>query len=162
MCWIAPAREHATTEVPPPNGARSTDPRAPRDRGRDRSAGGRTSRPQAHQAIRDAIASMEEKPTATSAPLVGDRAFHTAIAQACATSVLLETVQTFWDARHGPLFSAWATLRTVPSWRKAIANSSRAGGDRARTTPKRRTRRNAAPHGQSHPVQRELAPRERS
>jgi DNA-binding GntR family transcriptional regulator len=36
--------------------------------------------------------------------------------------VLLETVQTFWDARRGPLFERLGDyFETVPSWRMAIA-----------------------------------------
>ena len=35
--------------------------------------------------------------------------------------VLLETVQTFWDARHGPLFERLGDyFESVPSWRIAI------------------------------------------
>ena len=44
------------------------------------------------------------------------------IAQSCDNVVLLETVQTFWDARHGPLFERLGDyFETVPSWRMAIA-----------------------------------------
>jgi DNA-binding FadR family transcriptional regulator len=72
-------------------------------------------------AIADAIALMNEDTDRGVAPLVGDRAFHTAIAQACGNVVLLETVQTFWDARHGPLFERLGDyFESVPSWRKAI------------------------------------------
>jgi DNA-binding FadR family transcriptional regulator len=74
------------------------------------------------QAIRDAIDLMEEDTDRGVAPLAGDRAFHTAIAQACENVVLLETVQTFWDARRGPLFERLGDyFETVPSWRMAIA-----------------------------------------
>jgi DNA-binding FadR family transcriptional regulator len=74
------------------------------------------------QAIRDAIDLMLEDTNRNVAPLVGDRAFHTAIAQACDNVVLLETVQTFWDARRGPLFERLGDyFETVPSWRMAIA-----------------------------------------
>jgi len=56
------------------------------------------------------------------APLAGDRAFHTAVAQACDNVVLLETVQTFWDARRGPLFERLGDyFESVSSWRMAIA-----------------------------------------
>ncbi|MBX3586324.1 MAG: FadR family transcriptional regulator [Ramlibacter sp.] len=55
-------------------------------------------------------------------PLDGDRAFHTAIVQACGNVVLTETVQGFWDARRGPLFERLGGyFETVPSWRSAIA-----------------------------------------
>jgi DNA-binding FadR family transcriptional regulator len=74
------------------------------------------------QAIVDAIDLMREDTDSGIAPLAGDRAFHTAIAQACDNVVLLETVQTFWDARRGPLFERLGDyFETVPSWRMAIA-----------------------------------------
>jgi DNA-binding FadR family transcriptional regulator len=73
-------------------------------------------------AIRQAIEFMKEDADRGVAPLAGDRAFHTAIAQACDNVVLLETVQTFWDARRGPLFERLGDyFETVPSWRMAIA-----------------------------------------
>jgi DNA-binding FadR family transcriptional regulator len=74
------------------------------------------------QAIRDAIDFMQDDADRGVAPLAGDRAFHTAVAQACENVVLLETVQTFWDARRGPLFERLGDyFETVPSWRMAIA-----------------------------------------
>ena len=55
-------------------------------------------------------------------PLEGDRAFHTAIVQACGNVVLIETVQGFWDSRRGPLFERLGGyFETVDSWRSAIA-----------------------------------------
>ena len=73
------------------------------------------------QAIRDAIDFMQEDADRGVAPLAGDRAFHTAVADACGNVVLLETVQTFWDARHGPLFERLGDyFETVPAWRMAI------------------------------------------
>lgn len=54
-------------------------------------------------------------------PLEGDRAFHTAIVQACGNVVLIETVQGFWDSRRGPLFERLGGyFETVDSWRSAI------------------------------------------
>jgi DNA-binding FadR family transcriptional regulator len=74
------------------------------------------------QAIRDAIEMMQEDTERGIAPLHGDRAFHTAIAQAAGNAVLVDTVQTFWDARRGPLFERLGDwFETVPSWRTAIA-----------------------------------------
>jgi DNA-binding FadR family transcriptional regulator len=74
------------------------------------------------QAIRDAIDQMQQDTDRGFAPLAGDRAFHTAIAEACDNVVLLETVQTFWDARRGPLFERLGDyFESVPSWRMAIA-----------------------------------------
>src|SRR5688572_4039465 len=49
-------------------------------------------------AIVAALESMKEDTERKVAPLEGDRAFHTAVATACNNAVLLETVQTFWDA----------------------------------------------------------------
>jgi DNA-binding FadR family transcriptional regulator len=73
-------------------------------------------------AIRAAIDFMQDDADKGVQPLEGDRAFHTAIAQACGNAVLVETVQTFWDARRGPLFERLGDyFETVPSWRKAIA-----------------------------------------
>lgn len=55
-------------------------------------------------------------------PLEGDRSFHTAIVQACSNGVLTETLQGFWDARRGPLFTRLGGyFETVQSWRMAIA-----------------------------------------
>jgi DNA-binding FadR family transcriptional regulator len=74
------------------------------------------------QAIRDAIDLMQEDTERGVAPLEGDRAFHLAIAQAAGNAVLVDTVQTFWDARRGPLFERLGDwFETVPSWRMAIA-----------------------------------------
>ena len=73
------------------------------------------------QAIREAIDTMQEDTDRGVAPLAGDRAFHTAVAQACENAVLLETVQTFWKARSGPLFERLGDyFESVPSWRMAI------------------------------------------
>jgi len=73
-------------------------------------------------AIGAAIASMHSDADAGVQPRSGDRAFHVAVAQAAGNVVLLETVQTFWDARRGPLFEKLGDhFETVPSWRKAIA-----------------------------------------
>ena len=54
-------------------------------------------------------------------PLQGDRDFHSAIVQASGNAVLVETVQTFWDARRGPLFvRLGGHFETARSWRAAI------------------------------------------
>lgn len=74
------------------------------------------------KAMTDAIAAMKADADNNIAPLEGDRAFHTAVAEACDNVVLLETVQTFWDARRGPLFERLGDyFESVPSWRMAIA-----------------------------------------
>jgi DNA-binding FadR family transcriptional regulator len=73
-------------------------------------------------ALGAAIDFMQQDTDRGVAPLAGDRAFHTAVAEACDNVVLLETVQTFWDARHGPLFERLGDhFESVPSWRMAIA-----------------------------------------
>jgi DNA-binding FadR family transcriptional regulator len=74
------------------------------------------------EAISRAVASMRADADKGTMPLEGDRAFHAAIAAAAGNAVLLETVQTFWDARRGPLFETLGGhFETVASWRKAIA-----------------------------------------
>ncbi|HWI84183.1 FadR/GntR family transcriptional regulator [Ramlibacter sp.] len=74
------------------------------------------------QTIGEAIAFMQADVARGLAPLEGDRAFHTAIAQASDNVVLLETVQTFWDARHGPLFERLGGhFESQSVWRLAIA-----------------------------------------
>ena len=68
-----------------------------------------------------AIAAMRTDADAGRLPLEGDRAFHTAVAQACGNVVLTETVQSFWDSRRGPLFTRLGGyFETVESWRAAI------------------------------------------
>ena len=72
-------------------------------------------------AMRKAIESMTADADQGVMPLEGDRAFHTAIVQASSNAVLVETVQTFWDARRGPLFvRLGGHFETVRSWRAAI------------------------------------------
>ena len=72
-------------------------------------------------AMRKAIALMSANANQGIMPLEGDRAFHTAVVQACDNVVLLETVQTFWDSRRGPLFMRLGGhFETVRSWRAAI------------------------------------------
>ncbi|MEO8119180.1 MAG: FadR/GntR family transcriptional regulator [Rhodoferax sp.] len=69
-----------------------------------------------------ALQTMRDEADAGRLPLDGDRAFHTAIVQACSNVVLTETVQGFWDARRGPLFTRLGGyFETVDSWRAAIA-----------------------------------------
>jgi DNA-binding FadR family transcriptional regulator len=54
-------------------------------------------------------------------PLQGDRDFHSAIVQACGNSVLIDTVQRFWDARRGPMFERMVDhFETPQSWNAAI------------------------------------------
>ena len=55
-------------------------------------------------AMREAIDAMAEDAARDVMPLTGDRAFHIAVVQAGGNGVLVETVQTFWDSRRGPVF----------------------------------------------------------
>lgn len=53
--------------------------------------------------------------------LEGDRAFHSAIAQACGNAVLVDTVHRFWDARRGALFTRLGGYFETPrSWCTAL------------------------------------------
>ncbi len=73
-------------------------------------------------AMRIAINAMESCGAQGVLPLDGDCAFHTAIVEACGNAVLTETVQTFWDARRGPLFTRLGGyFETMKSWQSAIA-----------------------------------------
>lgn len=73
-------------------------------------------------AMAEALAQMQADADHGVLPLEGDRAFHTAIVQACGNVVLLETVQRFWDSRRGPLFERLTGyFETLDSWRAAIA-----------------------------------------
>ena len=73
-------------------------------------------------AMSKALASMKADADRGVLPLEGDRAFHTAIVESCGNTVLVETVQRFWDSRRGPLFERLGGhFETVDSWRAAIA-----------------------------------------
>ncbi len=74
------------------------------------------------EAMGQAIASMKHDADRGLPPLDGDRAFHTAIVEACGNAVLIETVLRFWDSRSGPLFERLVGyFETLTSWRAAIA-----------------------------------------
>lgn len=73
-------------------------------------------------AMQRAIDAMGEMADRHVMPLEGDRAFHLAIVEASGNAVLIETVQGFWDARKGPLFTRLGGyFETEASWRRAIA-----------------------------------------
>jgi DNA-binding FadR family transcriptional regulator len=73
------------------------------------------------QAIRDGLEKMQADTQRDVAPVEGDRLFHTAIAEAASNAVLVDMVQTFWDARKRPLFERLGDyFENVPSWRIAI------------------------------------------
>ena len=72
-------------------------------------------------AMRAAIDAMVSDANRGVLPLDGDRAFHTAIVEACGNVVLIETVQSFWDSRRGPLFTRLTGyFETMTSWQSAI------------------------------------------
>jgi DNA-binding FadR family transcriptional regulator len=74
------------------------------------------------QKIRSAIDAMQSDLEHGVAPLEADGAFHAAIAQASGNAVLLETVQTYWDARHGRLFERLGGhFESDSVWRLALA-----------------------------------------
>jgi DNA-binding FadR family transcriptional regulator len=69
-----------------------------------------------------AIQSMQNDADRGVVPLEGDRAFHSAIVHACGNTVLMETVQSFWDSRRSPLFVRLGDYFETPkSWQSAIA-----------------------------------------
>lgn len=74
------------------------------------------------EAMRKAISAMKSDANRGVLPLEGDRAFHSAIVEACGNVVLIETVQSFWDSRRGPLFTRLGGhFETTKSWQSAIA-----------------------------------------
>ena len=73
-------------------------------------------------AMSRAIDTMHLMADSNIAPLDSDRAFHLAIVEASGNAVLIDTVQGFWDARNGPLFTRLGGyFETARSWRSAIA-----------------------------------------
>ena len=73
-------------------------------------------------AMSRAIDTMHLMADSNIAPLDSDRAFHLAIVEASGNAVLIDTVQGFWDARNGPLFTRLGGYFETPrSWRSAIA-----------------------------------------
>ena len=74
------------------------------------------------QAIREGLEQMKREAARNEMPREGDEAFHEAIAQACGNSVLVDTVQRFWQARKGPLFERLGDHFEHPaSWQAALA-----------------------------------------
>jgi DNA-binding FadR family transcriptional regulator len=73
-------------------------------------------------ALTQAIAAMRAAADEGVAPLEADRTFHLAIVAACGNAVLSETVQGYWDARRGPLFTRLGGHFENPrAWALAIA-----------------------------------------
>ncbi len=76
-------------------------------------------------AMGKALCMMQTEAAAGVLPLDGDRAFHSAIVQASGNEVLIDTVQSFWDSRRGPIFERLVGyFETLQSWQAAIAEHS--------------------------------------
>ena len=74
------------------------------------------------QALHKAVSAMKEEAASGQVPQNGDRDFHSTIAQIGGNSVLLETVQHYYDARRGPIFTRLGGhFETPKSWKAAIA-----------------------------------------
>jgi DNA-binding FadR family transcriptional regulator len=74
------------------------------------------------KAIKAGLQQMKLEAARDEVPRDGDEAFHAAIAKACGNSVLLDTVQRYWQARNGPLFERLGDYFEHPeSWQAAIA-----------------------------------------
>jgi DNA-binding FadR family transcriptional regulator len=72
-------------------------------------------------AMGKALRMMQTDATAGILPLDGDRAFHTAIVQASGNEVLIDTVQSFWDSRRGPIYERFVGyFETLQAWQAAI------------------------------------------
>lgn len=73
------------------------------------------------KAIRQGLQKMKLEATRGQVPRDGDEAFHAAIAHASGNSVLLDTVERYWQARNGPLFERLGDYFEHPeSWQAAI------------------------------------------
>lgn len=73
-------------------------------------------------AMRAGLAQMRQAARRHEVPRHGDEAFHAAIAHACGNSVLLDTVQRYWQARDSQLFERLGDYFENPeSWQAAIA-----------------------------------------
>lgn len=118
-----PARAGAAPAVPPGEWGPLELIRARRVvEGETAALAARSARRKDTEAMQRALQAMREDAERGVMPLAGDRAFHSAIVQACGNVVLTETVETFWDARGGQLFERLGGyFETVDSWRAAIA-----------------------------------------
>jgi DNA-binding FadR family transcriptional regulator len=73
-------------------------------------------------AIAAGLRQMRQQARRGEVPREGDEAFHLAIARASGNGVLLDTLQRYWRARHGPLFERLGDYFEGPdSWQVAIA-----------------------------------------
>jgi DNA-binding FadR family transcriptional regulator len=74
------------------------------------------------KAMAAALKAMEKDAKAGRIPRDSDIAFHTAIANACANSVMQDTLKLYLQARHGPLFERLGDYFESPTaWGLAIA-----------------------------------------
>ena len=74
------------------------------------------------KAMAAALKAMEKDAKAGRIPRDSDIAFHTAIANACANSVMQDTLKLYLQARHGPLFERLGDYFESPTaWSLAIA-----------------------------------------
>ena len=74
------------------------------------------------KAMAAALKAMENDAKAGRIPRDSDIAFHTAIANACANSVMQDTLKLYLQARHGPLFERLGDYFESPAaWALAIA-----------------------------------------
>lgn len=72
-------------------------------------------------AIAAGLRQMQQQARRGEVPREGDEAFHLAIAQASGNGVLLDTLERYWRARHGPLFERLGDYFEGPeSWQVAI------------------------------------------
>lgn len=73
-------------------------------------------------AIAASLRHMQQQARRGEVPREGDEAFHLAIARASGNGVLLDTLQRYWHARHGPLFERLGDYFEGPeSWQIAVA-----------------------------------------
>jgi DNA-binding FadR family transcriptional regulator len=72
-------------------------------------------------AISASLRQMREQSARAEVPREGDEAFHLAVARASGHAVLLDTLERYWQARHGPLFERLGDYFEGPeSWQVAI------------------------------------------
>ncbi len=73
-------------------------------------------------AMGKAISAMRAETNHGVVGMDADRDFHAAIVESTGNTVLIETVQRFWDSRLSPLYTRLGDhFETVESWRRAIA-----------------------------------------
>lgn len=74
------------------------------------------------QAMAKALLQMKKDASRNEVPKQGDEAFHMAIAKACGNSVLVDTLQGYWQSRHGVIFERLSDyFESPPAWQTAIA-----------------------------------------